>query len=171
MHNGTQYILCLILDIWYCMCVSAVWHKINSSKTNIYHVAVVWKFRQLCTLHFWSYVAIWFNLVYAFVVMVWLRKHKGMQCTSFLAKKLHLCMYICGLTWWPWSRSLSLLCWWHRWCKIGASPPPLCHQSPFCMPWSSALDCWDCTVPDSTRKHMIVNQGIYQLKYISATST
>lgn len=95
------------------------------------------------------------------------RKHKGMQYTDeFPCKELHLCMYICGLTWWPWSRSLSLLCWWHRWCKIGASPPPLCRQSLFCMPWSSALDCWDCTVPDSTRNHMIVNLGIYQLKYI-----
>lgn len=60
---------------------------------------------------------------------------------------------VCGLTWWPRSRSLSPLRWQHRWCRTGASPPPLCHPSLFYTLWSSALDCWGCTAPDSTRRH------------------
>lgn len=56
----------------------------------------------------------------------------------------------CGLTWWPLSRRLSPLHWQHRWCRTGASPPQLCRLSPFYTLWSSALDCWGCTAPDST---------------------
>lgn len=72
-------------------------------------------------------------------------------CITYLY--IGLCVCACCLTWWPQSKSLFLQRWMRRWCKTGASPPPLCHPSLFYKLWSFGLDCWGCTAPDSTRWH------------------